>query len=270
MSVGTVRQRGPELAEFARHLVEGRLAAGRQDQVGPVGGQAPGRPGGPARAPRPTRCTPCPPAGRSPRPGPAHPLSSSWAQRRTDRPRRAAAIRAAVAPGLGRSEAALNKGEVMPICSHCGGEMTDGISCLTDPVIIGGKAYAPVRWGQELRPRHRYEPEECRDCGTPLGGVHHPGLLHRALPGLPWTGHFVRVLRRARLRVREPATRTLPLTRVAAGGLALTLTLTRLRSAVGQVSVLGCAVSPRAAPSPPRVTRADGARTPRRSTASRR
>jgi hypothetical protein len=55
----------------------------------------------------------------------------------------------------------------MAICSHCGGEMTEGISCLTDPVIIGGKAYAPIPFGQELRPRHRYEPEECRDCATP-------------------------------------------------------------------------------------------------------
>jgi hypothetical protein len=70
----------------------------------------------------------------------------------------------------------------MAICSHCGGEMTDGISCLTDPVLIGGKAYAPIRWGQELRPRHRYEPEDCRDCGTPLGGVHHPGCCMERCP----------------------------------------------------------------------------------------
>jgi hypothetical protein len=70
----------------------------------------------------------------------------------------------------------------MAICSHCGGEMTEGISCLTDPVIIGGKAYAPIPFGQELRPRHRYEPEECRDCGTPLGGVHHPGCCMERCP----------------------------------------------------------------------------------------
>ncbi len=70
----------------------------------------------------------------------------------------------------------------MAICSQCGGEMTDGISCLTDPLIIGRRAYAPVRWGQELRPRHRYEPEECRDCGTPLGGVHHPGCCIERCP----------------------------------------------------------------------------------------
>ena len=70
----------------------------------------------------------------------------------------------------------------MAICSHCGGEMTEGISCLTDPIIIGGKAYAPIPWGQELRPRHRYEPEECRDCGTPLGGIHHPGCCMERCP----------------------------------------------------------------------------------------
>jgi len=70
----------------------------------------------------------------------------------------------------------------MAICTRCGGETTDGISCLTDPIIIGGKSYAPVRWGQELRPRHRYEPDECRDCGTPLGGAHHPGCCLERCP----------------------------------------------------------------------------------------
>jgi len=70
----------------------------------------------------------------------------------------------------------------MAICAHCGGEMTEGISCLTDPVMIGGKAYSPIRWGQEPRPRHRYEPEECRDCGTPMGGVHHPGCAMERCP----------------------------------------------------------------------------------------
>ena len=45
--------------------------------------------------------------------------------------------------GLRRSESWLSKGGVMAICSQCGGEMTDGISCLTDPMIIGGKPYAP-------------------------------------------------------------------------------------------------------------------------------
>jgi len=70
----------------------------------------------------------------------------------------------------------------MAICTRCGGEITDGISCLTDPVSIGGKTYPPVLWGQELRPRHRYEPDECRGCGTPLGGAHHPGCYLERCP----------------------------------------------------------------------------------------
>jgi hypothetical protein len=60
--------------------------------------------------------------------------------------------------------------------------MTEGIGCLTDPVLIAGRAYAPVRFGQELRPRHRYEPEECWDCSTPVGGVHHPGCCVERCP----------------------------------------------------------------------------------------
>ncbi|HTU37340.1 MAG TPA: hypothetical protein VMF35_04935 [Acidimicrobiales bacterium] len=60
--------------------------------------------------------------------------------------------------------------------------MSEGISCLTDPVVIAGKGFARIRWGQEPRPRHRYEPEECRGCGTPLGGVHHPGCCMERCP----------------------------------------------------------------------------------------
>jgi hypothetical protein len=71
---------------------------------------------------------------------------------------------------------------VMAICVHCGGEMTEGISCLTDPIVIGGRSYLPIRFGQEVRPRHLYEPDECRDCGTPLGGVHHPGCCIERCP----------------------------------------------------------------------------------------
>ena len=70
----------------------------------------------------------------------------------------------------------------MAICARCGGEMTDGISCLTDAITIGGRPYPPVRWGQEPRPRHRYEPDDCRGCGTPLGGAHHPGCCLERCP----------------------------------------------------------------------------------------
>ncbi len=109
----------------------------------------------------------------------------------------------------------------MAICSHCGGEMTEGISCLTDPIVIDGKAYAPVRWGQELRPRHRYEPEECRDCGTPLGGVHHPGCCMERCPACHGQAIGVRLLHGTRMHPRAQPRRSLPVARSPAGGLAL-------------------------------------------------
>ena len=110
----------------------------------------------------------------------------------------------------------------MAICSQCGGEMTDGISCLTDPLIIDSRAYAPVRWGQELRPRHRYEPEECRDCGTPLGGVHHPGCCIERCPACHGQAISCGCFREPDCGYAEPAHAALPLPRTAPGGLALT------------------------------------------------
>ncbi len=110
----------------------------------------------------------------------------------------------------------------MAVCSHCGGEMTEGISCLTDPVIIGGKAFARIRWGQELRPRHRYEPEECRDCGTPLGGVHHLGCCMERCPACHGQAIECGCLFEPLLHLRAVAAAPVPLPRLAAGGLALT------------------------------------------------
>jgi hypothetical protein len=83
---------------------------------------------------------------------------------------------------VGRPGDGLPEGGPMAVCAHCGGEMSEGISCLTDPVVIGDRTYARIPWGQEARPRHRYEPEECRDCGTPLGGFHHPGCCLERCP----------------------------------------------------------------------------------------
>ena len=58
----------------------------------------------------------------------------------------------------------------MAICSHCGGEMTEGISCLTDPVVIDGRAYAPIRWGQELRPGTATSPRNAATAGRRWAG----------------------------------------------------------------------------------------------------
>ena len=114
MSVGTVRQRVPSslTSPATSSRVDWRRAANTRSAPGRP---EPAPPGGPARAPRPTRCTPCPQAGPSRRPGPpVHPESSSWAQRRTDRPRRAGCHPRRCRTGLRRSTPALNKGESWP------------------------------------------------------------------------------------------------------------------------------------------------------------
>jgi hypothetical protein len=82
----------------------------------------------------------------------------------------------------------------MAICGHCGREMTQEVSCKDDPTVIGGKAYAPLPYGEERYPK-RYKPApNCGDCGTPLGGVHHPGCDLESCPicmGQALTcGHF--------------------------------------------------------------------------------
>jgi hypothetical protein len=60
--------------------------------------------------------------------------------------------------------------------------MTDRVSCKEGPIIVNGKEYQPIRWGEERRPRHYAQPDFCRDCSTPLGGVHHPGCCVEKCP----------------------------------------------------------------------------------------
>ncbi len=70
----------------------------------------------------------------------------------------------------------------MAICAQCEGEMLEGKSCLPDPIIIGGRPYEPIRWGEETDTRHWDPSEFCRDCNVGLGGVHHPGCLIERCP----------------------------------------------------------------------------------------
>jgi len=70
----------------------------------------------------------------------------------------------------------------MAVCPHCNGEMTERISCKADPIVIAGRAYSPIRWGEERRPKSWPQPDFCSDCGTPLGGVHHPGCCVERCP----------------------------------------------------------------------------------------
>jgi len=70
----------------------------------------------------------------------------------------------------------------MAICPHCRGEMTEGISCKPDPIVIHGESYEPVRWGEEAESKRWKVRTPCRDCATPLGGVHHPGCCIERCP----------------------------------------------------------------------------------------
>jgi hypothetical protein len=60
----------------------------------------------------------------------------------------------------------------MRVCAYCRLEMTvDG--CAETPIIIEGRTYRPIRFGEELssfRPNRR-----CGDCNALPGRVHHHG-----------------------------------------------------------------------------------------------
>jgi hypothetical protein len=72
----------------------------------------------------------------------------------------------------------------MAVCPHCSGEMKEEISCRPDPITIGDAAYQPVRWGDEWESKKWPGDIDfpCRDCGTPPGGVHHPGCCVERCP----------------------------------------------------------------------------------------
>jgi hypothetical protein len=70
----------------------------------------------------------------------------------------------------------------MAVCTHCGKEMTEQTSCSSDGYFVAGAAYPPVRWGDET-PRGTWRADRpCSDCGTPRGGVHHPGCCVEQCP----------------------------------------------------------------------------------------
>jgi hypothetical protein len=70
----------------------------------------------------------------------------------------------------------------MSICTTCEGEMTEHISCLSSPIDIGGDLFDAIRWGHERESRKWNVDFPCRDCGTPPGGVHHPGCCVERCP----------------------------------------------------------------------------------------
>lgn len=61
----------------------------------------------------------------------------------------------------------------MARCNYCGLDMSDADGCTDDPIVIDGRAYQPVRYGEE---RTRWDPSRrCHDCHSLPGQVHHHG-----------------------------------------------------------------------------------------------
>ncbi len=71
----------------------------------------------------------------------------------------------------------------MAVCPYCKGEMMDEISCRPDALVLGGVTVHPIRWGEEGDSKGRRIDFCCRDCGTPPGGIHHPGCCVERCPG---------------------------------------------------------------------------------------
>jgi hypothetical protein len=70
----------------------------------------------------------------------------------------------------------------MAVCRQCDNEMKTPTSCRPDLIAIRGRLLEPVRWGAE-RGRERWVVDSpCRDCNTPVGGVHHPGCCLERCP----------------------------------------------------------------------------------------
>ena len=70
----------------------------------------------------------------------------------------------------------------MAKCSQCEVDMRDGVSCFSDPITISGDSFEPIRWGDERESAHWVIDFPCQDCGTPIGGVHHPGRCVERCP----------------------------------------------------------------------------------------
>jgi hypothetical protein len=71
----------------------------------------------------------------------------------------------------------------MSVCQYCNGEMKDEISCRPDALMLGGVTVHPIPWGAEDFSKGRHIDFCCPDCGTPPGGVHHPGCCIERCPG---------------------------------------------------------------------------------------
>jgi hypothetical protein len=61
----------------------------------------------------------------------------------------------------------------MALCKYCGLEMTVADGCTDVPIVISGRAYQPVRHGEEVGMAGTRS--RCHDCNVVPGSVHHHG-----------------------------------------------------------------------------------------------
>lgn len=70
----------------------------------------------------------------------------------------------------------------MAVCGVCSLEMQALVSCSEPTWEIDGVDHERVRYGTEPSFHPGPWPPNCRDCGTPLGGLHHPGCSVERCP----------------------------------------------------------------------------------------
>lgn len=64
----------------------------------------------------------------------------------------------------------------MAICNYCKRDMEKAESCIPVKVMIDGKQYEQIKYGDESRSDfHAEKINCCHDCGINKGGYHHPG-----------------------------------------------------------------------------------------------
>jgi hypothetical protein len=63
----------------------------------------------------------------------------------------------------------------LAMCDWCCRDMRDEVSCNSQPLICCGRACRPIPWGEDYRVGWKNAPDNCPDCGTPKGGIHHHG-----------------------------------------------------------------------------------------------
>lgn len=69
----------------------------------------------------------------------------------------------------------------MAKCNICGKEKGKSVGCDWASFEIDGRSYERVRYGDEIAAGAQETPW-CHDCGTPVGGFHHPGCAVEECP----------------------------------------------------------------------------------------